>query len=214
MARFTHPGDGGGIPGPQGPQGIQGEQGPKGDTGDQGPQGVKGDTGATGPQGEKGDPGAVTGYGASASYFSTADQTGTNGSIQAMTFNNTDWQTAVQLVSSSQIKMINAGKYNIAFSAQFHNTGGGGSGQTVNIWLAKNGTAIEDTNTKVIVNTNSPYVVAAWNIFVNAATNDYYQLMWSTDNANIKLEAEAGTGSGANRHPSIPSVILTVNQVG
>lgn len=39
------------MPGPEGPQGIQGIQGP------QGPQGIKGDTGPQGPQGIKGDTG-------------------------------------------------------------------------------------------------------------------------------------------------------------
>ena len=150
----------------------------------------------------------------SASYFSTQDQTGTNGSIQAHTFNNIDWQSGIQLVDNSKITFLHAGKYNIAFSDQLHATGGGGSGITINIWLAKNGVAVEDTNTKVIVNNNNPYFVAAWNFFVNVNANDYYQLMWSADNANVKLEHEAGTGSGASRHPSIPSVILTVNQVG
>jgi len=150
----------------------------------------------------------------SASYYSTEDQTGTNGSIQAHTLNVIDWESGIQLVDNSKIKFLHAGKYNIQFSDQFHYTGGGGSGDDVNIWLAKNGTALEDTNTKTIITSNNPYYVAAWNFFVNAAVNDYYQIMWSSNNANIKLEYEAGTGSGASRHPSIPSVIVTVSQVG
>ena len=150
----------------------------------------------------------------SASYYSTQDQTGTDGSIQAHTLNVIGWENGIQLVDNSKIKFLHAGKYNIAFSDQWHHTGGGGSGNIVNIWLAKNGTAIEDTNTKVVVNTNNPYYVAAWNFFVNAVVNDYYQIMWSADTTTIKLEHEAGSGSGASRIPSVPSVILTVNQVG
>jgi hypothetical protein len=189
MARFYNPPDIG-VPGPQGPQG------------------------ATGPQGPQGEPGPAGGFGYSASYWSSVDQTGTIGSIQAHTLNNIDWEDGIQLVDNSKITFLHAGKYNITFSDQWHHTGGGGSGNTVNIWLAKNGTALEDTNTKVIVNTNNPYYVAAWNFFVNASANDYYQIMWSADTTTVKLEAEPGTGSGANRHPSIPSVIVTVNQVG
>ena len=190
MARFYNPPDGGAIPGPQGPAGPTGPQGP---------------AGPTGPAG---------GFGYSASYWSTQDQSGTSGSIQPHTLNNIDWENGIQLVDNSKITFLHAGKYNIAFSDQWHHTGGGGSGNTVNIWLAKNGTAIEDTNTKVIVNTNNPYYVAAWNFFVNANANDYYQIMWSADTNTVVLEAEPGTGSGANRHPSIPSVIVTVSQVG
>ena len=182
-----------GIPGPQGPRGEQGETGP------QGPQGEQGETGPAGTF-------ANAYYG---SFYSTQDQILAKDAIGAVTLNNTDFQNGVFIASGSRVTISHAGKYNIAFSAQLHNTGGGGSGTTINIWLAKNGTAIPDTNTRVAVNTNSPYIVAAWNFFVNASTNDYYELMWSTDNTNIVMEHEA-----AGVHPAIPSVILTVNQVG
>jgi len=46
-----------GVPGPQGEQGIQGEQGPKGEQGIQGEQGPKGEQGVQGEQGPKGEQG-------------------------------------------------------------------------------------------------------------------------------------------------------------
>jgi hypothetical protein len=150
-------------------------------------------------------------YGSSASYWSTVDQTGTANSIQAMTLNATDWQTGITRESNSHIKMNNAGKYNIAFSAQLHQTNSSG---ITNIWLAKNGTAVENSNTKCAITANNPYYVAAWNFFVNAAAGDYYQIMWSSDSEHTVLEYEAATGSGATLHPAIPSLIVTVNQVG
>ena len=196
MARFTHPGIEGGIPGPKGD---------KGDTGDTGPQGPQGEQGDTGPQGPAGTF-ANAYYG---SFYSTQNQSLAKDAIGAVTLNNTDFNNGVSIVSNSRITIANAGKYNIAFSAQLHNNGGGGAGTTVNIWLAKNGTAVADSNTRVSVNTNSPYIVAAWNFFVNASAGDYYELMWSTDNAQIQMDYQA-----AGAHPAIPSVILTVNQVG
>jgi hypothetical protein len=150
-------------------------------------------------------------FGASASFFSTQDQSGTANSIQAMTLNNTDWATGVTLESSSHIKMTAAGKYNIAFSAQLHQTNSSG---IVNVWLAKNGTAVVNSNTKVAITANNPYVVAAWNLFVNASAGDYYEIMWSSDNDHSVLEYEAAVGSGSSLHPAVPSVIVTVNQVG
>jgi hypothetical protein len=159
-----------------------------------------------GIQGIKGDPGAVGGYGVSASYWSTIDQTGTNNSIQAMTMNNTDWETGVSLQNGSQIHMPNAGKYNIAFSAQFHQTN---SSSIINIWLSKEGVAVPDTNTKVTITANNPYVVAAWNFFVNAEAGTHYEIMWSANSSNAKIEHEP-----AGDHPAVPSVIVTVNQVG
>ena len=105
--------------------------------------------------------------------------------------------------------MSEAGTYNIQFSAQLHNTGGGGSGNTVNIWFRLNGSDIANSDTKVTVPSNAPYVVAAWNFIVTVAANNYVELVWFTDNANIILEQEPATAT----HPAIPSVILTANQI-
>ena len=196
MARFTqlHPGAEG-IPGPTGPKGD------KGDTGLNGSQGPKGDTGSSGISNT-----------ASASYYSTADQGPfAANAIQAMTLNATDWQTEITLNSNSRITFTNAGKYNIAFSAQMHQTNSSG---IVNVWLNKNGTPVSNTNTKFDITANNPYAVAAWNFFVNAAAGDYYQIMWSSSDNHTVLEALAATGSGATLHPEVPSVIVTVNQVG
>ena len=151
-------------------------------------------------------------HGSSASYWSTADQGPFNANtIQAMTLNNNDWETGISVVSNSRITMANAGKYNIAFSAQFHQTASSG---VVNIWLNKNGTPVSATNTKFDITANNPYSVAAWNFFVNAAAEDYFQIMWSSSDNHTVIEAIDATGSGATLHPSIPSVIVTVNQVG
>lgn len=150
-------------------------------------------------------------HGYSASYWSTQDQTGTANSIQAMTLNSVDWQTGITIANSSRITFANSGKYNIAFSAQLHQTN---SSAIVNIWLAKNGTPVTNSNTKVAIAANNPYAIAAWNFFVDAAANDYYQIMWSSDSADTIIEHEAATGSGATLHPAVPSIILTVNQVG
>jgi hypothetical protein len=115
--------------GPTGAVGPTGAQGAIGPTGATGSAGLPGATGPTGPQGEA--------FGASASFFSTADQGPfAANAIQAFTFNNTDWATGVTLGSTTRVTMSNAGKYNIAFSAQMHQTNGSG---VVNIWLNKNG---------------------------------------------------------------------------
>jgi hypothetical protein len=151
-------------------------------------------------------------FGASASFFSTADQGPfAEDTIQAFSFNNTDWATGVSLASTNRVTMTNAGKYNIAFSGQVRQTQSSGN---VYIWLNKNGTPIANTNTKVAISSSSPYSVAAWNFFVDAAADDYYQLMWSSDSEHTVMEYEAATGSGATLKPAIPSIILTVNQVG
>lgn len=155
---------------------------------------------------------AAARFGASASFFSTVDQgPSAANTIQAFTFNNSDWLTGVTLVNSSKVTVTNAGKYNIAFSVQMHQTNGSG---IVNIWLNKNGTPLANSNTKFAITANNPYSVAALNLFVDAAAGDQYELVWSSDSEHTVIEYEAEIGSGATLHPAVPSVILTINQVG
>lgn len=111
--------------------------------------------------------------------------------------------------TKSQITFANAGTYNIQFSAQLHHTGGGGNGNTVNIWFGLNGNPITASDTKVTVQSNNPYVVAAWNFIQSVSAGDYVEIYWFTDNANIILEHEIATAT----HPAIPSVIITAAQI-
>ena len=111
--------------------------------------------------------------------------------------------------TKSQITFANAGTYNVQFSAQFHNTGGGGSGNTVHIWFKLNGTDIADSDTRLTVPSNAPYVVAAWNFIVSVAAGDYVEISWFTDNSNVILENEPITAT----YPAIPSVIITATQI-
>lgn len=111
--------------------------------------------------------------------------------------------------TKSQMTFAHTGTYNIQFSAQLHNTGGGGSGNTVNIWFRLNGSDIANSDTKVTVPSNAPYVVAAWNFLVSVTAGDYVELVWFTDNANIIIEQENATVN----HPAIPSLIMTAQQI-
>ena len=111
--------------------------------------------------------------------------------------------------TKSQMTFAHAGTYNIQFSAQLHHTGGGGNGNTVNIWFRLNGQNIAASDTKVTVQSNNPYVVAAWNFIVSVAAGDYVEIVWFTDNASIILEYEAADAT----HPAIPSVIMTAQQI-
>lgn len=109
----------------------------------------------------------------------------------------------------SRMTFAHAGTYNIQFSAQLHNTGGGGSGNTVNIWFRLDGSNIANSDTKVTVPSNSPYVVAAWNFIVSVTAGQYVEMVFATDNANIIIEHEDATAIA----PAIPSLILTAVQV-
>ena len=126
-----------------------------------------------------------------------------------MTYNVTDINNGVSIVSSSRITIANAGVYNIQFSAQFDKTDSGDD--KVDIWLSKNGSNVANTNTEMTLVGNNGKHVAAWNLFVNAAAADYFELCWSSADANVFINYVA-TQSTPTR-PAIPSVILTVNKV-
>lgn len=147
------------------------------------------------------------------SFFSSLDQT--DGTTPHLMFaeNTADadgvtMETGVE-ATKSQMTFAHAGTYNIQFSAQLHNTGGGGSGNIVNIWFKLNGSNIANSDTKIVVPSNAPYLVAAWNFIVSVAVGDYVEIAWFTDNVNIILEHENSTA----QTPAIPSVIMTAQQI-
>ncbi len=112
----------------------------------------------------------------------------------------------MSIINDSKIKVQYPGVYDFQFSFQFHNIGGGGSGTSVEIWLVVNGDQVADTNTRVTVNTNSPYVVSAWDFLVPIEAGDEVQIYWASDNYKIEMTAATSTMGG----PNIPSSIVTV----
>ena len=164
--------------------------------------------------GPKGDTGEI--FARYGSFYSLQDQHYAQNTPTAMEFEITDLSNGVSITNNAlgrptRISFDNLGVYNIQFSAQLHNNGGGGAGNTVDIWLKHNDVVEPNTNTKIVINTNGPYLVAAWNFFVNVDTlPQWFEIFWNSDNANIWIEYIAANGS----IPAVPSIILTVNQVG
>jgi hypothetical protein len=111
----------------------------------------------------------------------------------------------------TRITFANTAVYNLMFSAQLQNSGG--TSQTVDFWLRKNGNAfvnnVADSNGKVNMQGNASYLMAAWNYFISVNAGDYIHLMWSATSTNVTMVAEAGNGV----HPATPSIIVTLNQV-
>lgn len=172
--------------------------------------GTSGTSGSSGLSGSSGTSGVSGPYGPYGSFFSTQDFTG--GSIQALTLNNTDFASGISIVSGSQITFTSLGKYNLQFSLQLYKSGG--TGTNIYIWLSHNGVAVPDTATVLQMGNNDNYKVAAWNFFLDVNTNpQYFELMWYTPSGNVSIETltDAETPAGV---PGVPSIILTVNQIG
>ena len=145
------------------------------------------------------------------SFYSTQDQTSAGANTaNKMTLNVTDIANGVSIVSNSRITIANAGVYNLVFSAQFDKTDSGDD--TVDIWLCKNGSNEPNTSGQITLQGNQGKTIAAWNYFVNAAAGDYYELCWSSPDANVFLNYV--TGQSTPTRPAIPSLIVTINKVG
>jgi hypothetical protein len=130
-----------------------------------------------------------------------------------MSLNTTDFSYGVSISGSSndKIKFVSGGYYDIQFSAQMaKNTG---TSSTVYIWIRKNNSDVAWSNTGVTLAGGSNDVATpAWNWFVSASADDYYQIMWSVvgSSNNTFITASASGGGG----PEVPSLIVTVNRVG
>ena len=155
---------------------------------------------------------AFSNYGA---FSSSVDQTGSITQGTAMTFDSTDIADGVTLASGTRLTVPVNGTYNIQFSAQFENFEN--AQYLANIWFRVNGTDVAKSATNITIPARKNasiygYGVASWNIFLDMFSGDYVEIMWLPEIATLTLQALPASLSPA--HPSIPSVIATVQQVG
>jgi len=145
-------------------------------------------------------------------FWSDVDQTnaGTT-SMNLITVNNSDASNNQVVIgaTSSQIKVLNAGVYNIQFSIQFDKSDGGKD--NANVWFRKNGSNIADSNSLFSLEGNNDKLIGALNFMLTLAANDYIELAWSSADIDLYLHHDA-VGTSPTR-PATPSVIITVSQV-
>jgi hypothetical protein len=147
----------------------------------------------------------------SGSFYENTTQTTTANTPTAMLISQTGFLNNISLSGTTGMQVNDSGYYNVQFSAQLYRTSGGTS-QHVDIWLRVNGTDVSNSNTRINVNNNSIYQVAAWNWFVLLSASDVVEIIWSTTSATIQLESEVANLTIP--HPETPSVIATINRVG
>jgi hypothetical protein len=125
-----------------------------------------------------------------------------------MVFNTTDSSNGVAIGSPTSRLVANfQGVYNVQFSAQLDKSSG--SAANIYIWLRKNGTNVPNTTTVVTLQGSSAKAVAAWNYIIQLDPTQYVELMWATDDTDVKILAATATSVW----PATPSVIATVTQV-
>lgn len=151
-------------------------------------------------------------YGA---FQDSTDQTAASTTVAyPITFNTTDFSNGVSVASNSRLTVTVDGLWNLQFSLQFKNTSN--DGQDVDIWFRKNGTNIDNSNSRFHLparkSTGDPsHMIAAMNFFASMITNDYIEIMWRTTSTAVSLE-HFDTSTSPTR-PAVPSAIATMTFV-
>lgn len=143
------------------------------------------------------------------SFYDTTTQTATViNTAKAITFNTTDLSQGVFLSTTSRVMVDTEGVYNFDTSFQLDKTAGGTG--IFDFWFRLNGVDVTDSASRIRVQGNDAEVFSSLNYFFDLKANDYVELMFSVDVLTVELTAFAA----AAPHPGIPSIILTVNNIG
>ncbi len=165
--------------------------------------------------------GSIDGSGLRLPYGAFSDftsQTTTANTATLMALSVTDFSNGVS-ISSSKIRVVNAGIYNLQFSAQVQSTDV--APQDIFIWLRQgNGGGssadiVGSTGKVGIPARKTPadpfHSIIGWNYYLSMAADDYVEIYWSTTNANVTIHTYAASGTPTK--PSTASVVATLSFV-
>jgi len=138
-------------------------------------------------------------------YDTTTQNAGAINTAYPISFNSTSLSNGVYIgTSTSRAYVDRVGVYNFQFSARLLKTSAGAG--DVYIWCRINGVDVLQSAAIVTLAGSSSAVVAAWNFVVDLNANDYFELIWSTNNTGCNIQSTAASAPV----PAVPSVILTV----
>ena len=141
-------------------------------------------------------------------YFSTVDQPIAVVDVgQDVTFNATYLESGMTINggNNSEITATYDGIYNIQLSAQPASSSA--SSKIVYVWIARNGTALGYTAKQFVLAGSADVKNLTYNFNIDLAAGEYIEIVWSSDNINTKLDAQAATAA----HPAVASAVLTIN---
>ena len=154
---------------------------------------------------------AGTKYG---SFYDVTDQTGSTSAATAVKFGTNDINTkGVTVVTNgsdlTRITYAAAGTYMISPSLQFVNSDA--ADHDVTVWLAKQGTAIPASATKITVpkagDGGSAFFASVF--YVTVTAGQYVEVMWLPENTAVTLDH---TAAGAIA-PAVPSAIVVTERI-
>ena len=180
-------------------------------SGTSGSSGTSGTSGSSGINGTNGTNGTSGTNGLWGSFISLVSQyVGSTTTAYSMSAATQTSGNGVIVSADTRFIVASAGTYNLQFSCQIESTGGG-STQTMDIWLAINGNNVSNSNTQVVGNSNNGRAVAAWNFVEPMNAGDYFELKFRVSDTRLGFAYDVAAINPTR--PAIPSVIVTVTQV-
>jgi hypothetical protein len=147
----------------------------------------------------------ISGTGVTAGTRIVAFLTGTGGTgTYTVDVSQIVLSTTISATKSTRLTVDADGVYNFQFSAQLDKTSS--SKKDVWIWARINDVDVPDSATKITLAGSSAATVAAWNCVYQLSANDYFELMWATDDVDCYMPSEPASAFV----PSIPAIIMTV----
>lgn len=145
-------------------------------------------------------------------FYDTTDQAITTANTaQLVTLNSTGNTRGTSRTNGSRVNVSYAGDYNVMFSVQLKNASA--DEQDAYLWLKKNNANVADSAGRVTIpkkhGSEDGHTIAAWNIFLTLAANDYVELYAQATSTDVAIETIAAAGSV----PRSPSVIITINRI-
>lgn len=149
------------------------------------------------------------------SAYDSADQTGSTSAATAVKLNTTALSQGITVTNDgggnpTRITFAAAGTYMIAPSLQFANSDGT-AGHFATVWLAKEGTAVPATATRLAIPKSGDGGSAFFQIvlYEQVTAGQYVEIMWLPNNAAVTLDY---TAAGAIA-PSNPSVVVVAERI-
>jgi hypothetical protein len=148
-------------------------------------------------------------------FHSSIDQVAANTTTAyPVYFGTTDISNGVTVASDSRLTVAVDGIWNVQFSLQIKNVSN--DGQDFDIWFRKNGTDIDDSNSRFHVSArkstgDASHTLASLNFLVSLVAGDYVEVVGCVTSTDVSLEAFPADTSPTR--PAIPSAIATLTFV-
>ena len=152
----------------------------------------------------------IAGVGITLGTTITAFGTGTGGAgTYTVSTSGTITSEAMTGTIQSELVVTTTGIYNLQFRVQYQNVNA--ANKIASVWLRVNNTDVVGSSNFVTVPLGTQYALATGSYLMSLVANDYVEIWWSADSADISvLSAVAGTSP---TRPTTASVIATMTFV-